>query len=111
MPRQPQSVGASPPTAIRLSTIATSGCTRTMPRLSTTIAAPVIAATNADTVKPVPHGVDCSFTSRSLTRPCPLVERQRRRGRDVERIGPPRHLDPDPDIAVPHHRLGQPRPL
>ena len=41
-------------------------CTRTSPRLSTTIAAAVTAATNPATVKPVAQGTDSSRISRSL---------------------------------------------
>ena len=54
--RHPHTVGASPPAATRLSPTASSGCTWTSPRLSTTIAAPMTAATNPATVRPIAQG-------------------------------------------------------
>ena len=67
--RHPHRVGANPPAATMLSPTANSGCTRTSPRLSTTIAAPVTAATKPATVKPVAQGTDwVRWPSLSLTR-------------------------------------------
>jgi hypothetical protein len=64
--RQPQTVGASPPTATRFKPTANSGWTRISPRLNTTIAAPRTTAANAATVSPVAHGVDSSVTRVNL---------------------------------------------
>ena len=61
----PRTSAPSPPTATMLRPTASSGCTRISPRLSTTIAAPLTAATNPATAKPVAQGTDSSFTTRA----------------------------------------------
>ena len=63
--RQSQSVGANPPTATTFSPTDTSGFTRVIPILSTTMAAAVTAATKAATVRPVPQGVESSSDTAS----------------------------------------------
>src|SRR5206468_3951423 len=110
--RQPHTVGASPPTATRLSPTASSGWTRVNPRLSTTTAAAVTAATNAATVRPIAHGVESSVTAASLVcQSGPFIEGKGCGGGDVERVGAPRHRNPHPHIAGPHRVFGQARPL
>ncbi|COW48297.1 Uncharacterised protein [Mycobacterium tuberculosis] len=56
MRRQPHSVGANPLTATMLRPTANSGCTRIRPRLSTTTATAMTAATKPATAKPVAQG-------------------------------------------------------
>src|SRR5215216_2758266 len=110
--RHPHTVGASPPTATRLSPTANSGCNLVNPRLNTTTAAAVTAATNAATVRPVAHGVESSVTQVNLVcQLCPFVERNGGGSGDVERVGAPRHRNPHPHVARPHRLFGQPRPL
>ena len=88
--RQSHNVGARPPTATRFSPMDTTGFTRLIPRLRTTIAVAMTAATKAATSQTgsprrrvVSHRVRLSVGGAD-----PLVEGQGGGGGDVERIGP-----------------------